>query len=103
LWASTGTKDPKASDVLYIKSLAAPFAVNTMREKMLLALANHGELGSIMSATGGDCKQVIAQFGKRGIDVDSLAALQQGEGAKSFAGSWNELKGVIGSKSALLR
>ena len=103
LWASTGTKDPKASDVLYIKALAAPFTVNTIPEATLIALADHGELGSIMSADGGDCEAVLAQFAKAGIDVDALAAQLQAEGAKSFVKSWNELLGVIGSKSSALK
>src|SRR5208282_3768836 len=64
LWASTGTKDPKASDVLYIKALAAPFTVNTMPEGTLKALADHGELGTSLPADGGDCEEVLAQFGK---------------------------------------
>jgi transaldolase len=103
LWASTGTKDPKASDVLYIKALAAPFTVNTMPEATLIALADHGELGSIMAADGGDCEAVLAQFAKAGINVDILAAQLQAEGAKSFVKSWNELLGVIGSKSSALK
>jgi transaldolase len=103
LWASTGTKDPKSSDVLYIKALAAPFTVNTMPEGTLKALADHGELSEIMSADGGNCEEVLAQFGKAGIDVDALAAKLQDEGAKSFVNSWNELMGVISSKSALLQ
>jgi transaldolase len=103
LWASTGTKDPKASDVLYIKALAAPFTVNTMPEATLIALADHGELGSIMAADGGDCEPVLAQFAKAGINVDILASQLQTEGAKSFVKSWNELLGVIGSKSNTLK
>jgi transaldolase len=103
LWASTGTKDPKASDVLYIKALAAPFTVNTMPEATLKALADHGELGSILPADGGDCEDVLARFAKAGIDVDALAAQLQDEGAKSFVKSWNELMAVITSKSAVLK
>ena len=103
LWASTGTKDPLASDVLYIKALAAPFTVNTMPEGTLKALAEHSELGTIIPADGGDCEQVLAQFAKAGIDVDALAAQLQEEGAKSFVKSWNELMTVINSKSAALR
>jgi transaldolase len=103
LWASTGTKDPKASDVLYIKALAAPFTVNTMPEATLTALADHGELGTILPAEGGDCEEVLAQFAKAGIDVDALAAQLQDEGAKSFVKSWNELMAVITSKSAALK
>ena len=102
LWASTGTKDPKASDVLYIKALAAPFTVNTMPEATLVALADHGELGSIMPADGGDCEAVLAKFAKAGIDAAALAAQLQAEGAKSFVKSWNELLGVIESKSSAL-
>src|SRR3989440_11550931 len=83
LWASTGTKDPKASDVLYIKALAAPFTVNTMPEGTLKALADHGELSEIMSADGGDCEAVLDQFAKAGTDVYALAAKLQEEGAKS--------------------
>jgi transaldolase len=103
LWASTGTKDPKASDVLYVKALAAPFTVNTMPEGTLKALADHGELGSILSADGGDCEEVLTQFAKAGIDVDALAAQLQEEGAKSFVRSWEELLAVIDSKTALLK
>src|SRR5215472_740647 len=103
LWASTGTKDPTASDVLYIKALAAPFTVNTMPEATLKALADHGDLGHILPADGGDCEEVLAQFAKAGIDVDALAAQLQDEGAKSFVKSWNDLMAVITSKSAALR
>ena len=102
LWASTGTKDPRASDVLYIKALAAPFTVNTMPEGTLNALADHGELGTILPADGGDCEEVLAQFAEAGIDVDALAAQLQDEGAKSFVKSWNDLMAVISSKSAAL-
>src|SRR5438874_12937706 len=102
LWASTGTKDPKAPDVLYIKALAAPFTVNTMPEGTLKALADHGDLSEIMSADGGDCEAVLAQFAKAAIDVDALAARLQDEGAKAFVNSWNELMHVIASKSAIL-
>ena len=103
LWASTGTKDPQASDVLYVKALAAPFTVNTMPEGTLKALADHGELSSVLSADGGDCEEVLAKFAKAGIDVDALAAQLQDEGAKAFVKSWNELMQVITSKSAVLK
>jgi transaldolase len=102
LFASTGTKDPKASDVLYIKSLAALNTVNTMPENTLNALADHGDVGPVMAADGGDCERVIAEFGKTGIDVDALAAQLQEEGAKSFVESWNDLMKVIESKSMVL-
>jgi transaldolase len=103
LWASTGTKDPKASDTLYIKALAAPFTVNTMPEGTLKALVDHGEIGSIMAANGGDCEKVLEQFAQADVNVDSLAARLQEEGAKSFVKSWNELMAVIASKSDALK
>jgi transaldolase len=102
LWASTGTKDPKASDVLYIKALAAPFTVNTMPEGTLKAFAEHGEAGAALPADGGDAEEVLARFAGAGVDRDALAATLQDEGAKSFVKSWNDLLGVIASKSATL-
>jgi transaldolase len=103
LWASTGTKDPNASDVLYVKTLAAPFTVNTMPEGTLKALADHGTLGGLMPADGGDSEDVLAQFADAGIDVDVLASQLQADGAKSFVSSWHELMDVIASKSAALQ
>jgi transaldolase len=103
LWASTGTKDPQASDVLYVKALAAPFTVNTMPEATLKALADHGELTGILPADGGDCEEVLAQFAKAGVDVDALATQLQDDGAKSFVKSWSDLMEVLVSKSADLR
>ena len=103
LWASTGTKDPQASDVLYVKALAAPFTVNTMPEATLKALADHGELSGILPADGGDCEEVLTQFAKAGIDIDALATQLQDDGAKSFVKSWSDLMEVLASKSAVLR
>src|SRR6202050_3612976 len=103
LWASTGTKDPKASDLLYVKALAAPFTVNTMPDTTLKALADHGEIGAVLPVDGGDCEDVLAQFGKAGIDIEALAARLQDEGAKSFVQSWNELMVVISEKSAAIK
>jgi len=103
LWASTGTKDHKASDTLYIAALAAPFTVNTMPEDTLKALADHGKISPIMAADGGDCEKVLDRFAQAGVNVDSLASRLQDEGAKSFVKSWNELMAVIASKSAALK
>jgi transaldolase len=100
LWASTGTKDPSASDVLYIRALAAPFTVNTMPEGTLKALADHGALGEMLPADGGDSEQTLSQFARAGVDVDALASQLQDEGAKSFVNSWRELMDVIAGKSA---
>ena len=103
LWASTGTKDPKTSDVLYITSLAAPFTINTIPEDTLKAFADHGELGATLSAHGGNCEEVLVKFAEAGIDTDSLAARLQEEGAKSFVKSWNELMQCIASKSEAIK
>jgi transaldolase len=103
LWASTGTKDPAASDILYVKALAAPFTVNTMPEGTLNALAKHRSLGAILPADGGECEEILAQFARVGIDIDALATRLQEEGAKSFVKSWNGLMDVITSKSAVLK
>lgn len=103
LWASTGTKDPNASDILYIKALASLFTVNTIPEKTLLALADHGEIGPLMAADGGDCEKVLEQFAKAGVDVDALAAQLQDEGAKAFVKSWKELLQVVATKSEKLK
>jgi Transaldolase. len=86
-----------------VKALAAPLTVNTMPEGTLKAFADHGEIGPALPVDGGDCEQVLAQFGKVGTrPIDALAAQLQDEGAKSFVKSWNDLMGVIASKSAAL-
>jgi len=103
LWASTGTKDPGVSDILYVTELAAPFTVNTMPEATLKALAKANQIGSILPADGGDCENVLAEFARAGIDIGELAARLQEEGARSFVKSWNELMAVIASKSAILQ
>jgi len=103
LWASTGTKDPRASDVLYVKALAAPFTVNTMPEATLKALAGHKQLASILPADGGDCEQVLVQFAKAGIDVDALATQLQEDGVKAFIKSWDELMSVVADKAEGIR
>jgi transaldolase len=103
LWASTGTKSPKASDVLYVEALAAPFTVNTMPEGTLKAFADHGKLGKPMPIDGGDADAELAKFAAAKIEVGGLAKQLQDDGAKSFVKSWNDLMGVITDKSAVLK
>jgi transaldolase len=103
LWASTGVKDPNASDILYVKVLAAPFTVNTMPEGTLKAFADHGEVGEILAPDGGDCESVLAAFGKAGIDVDQVAQRLQDEGAASFVKSWNDLMDCVAAKGTAMR
>jgi len=103
LWASTGTKDPNASDVLYVEALAAPFTVNTMPDTTLKAFADHGKTGTVLAADGGDAELVISEFAHAGIDVDALAQQLQTSGADAFVKSWNGLLEVIASKSDALQ
>ena len=100
LWASSGTKDPRASDVLYVRALAAPFTVNTLPEQTLNALAVRTGVGEILPADGGNSEEVLAQFARAGIDVNALAKRLQEEGVKAFVNSWTELLSVIAFKSA---
>ena len=99
LWASTGTKDPDASDVLYIKALQAPFTINTMPEETLLDFADHGAIGARLPADGGDAEATFARFALAGVDADALAAQLQKEGADAFVQSWNDLLERIAAKS----
>jgi transaldolase len=95
LWASTGTKDPEASDVLYIEGFASPFTINTMPEPTLKAFAEHGEVGELVPADGGDADEVLADFEGAGIGVDALAARLQEEGKQAFAKSWDDMLKTI--------
>ena len=100
LWASTGTKDPKASATLYVDALATPFTVNTMPDGTLQALAAKTEVGALSASDDGS--EMLARFAAAGINVDALAAELQDQGAKSFVNSWNDLMAVIDSKSHAL-
>ncbi len=102
LWASTGTKDPSVSDVLYIRALAAPFTVNTMPEKVLNSLAEHGDISTLMRADGANCEELLREFAAVGIDIHTLAHRLQKEAVESFVKSWNELMRVIASKGVIL-
>jgi transaldolase len=103
LWASTGTKDPKAPDILYVKSLAAPHTVNTMPENTLHALADHGEIGAMLPHDGGDAERELAEFTRAGVDIDALAEQLQREGAAAFVKSWDDLMQCLVEKSATLK
>jgi len=102
LFASTGTKDPEASDTLYVEAFAAPDTINTMPDKTLLALADHGEIKGAMPTDGGDSEQVFQAHRDQDIDVDSLGEVLQKEGADAFVKSWKELLKTIESESARL-
>jgi transaldolase len=101
LWASTGTKDPKASELLYVQSLAAAHTVNTMPEATLKALAAHAELVEPVLDDGGS-EELLGQFSALGIDVDALAATLQEQGAQAFTKSWRDLMAVLSAKSVAI-
>jgi transaldolase len=103
LWASTGTKDPKLPDLLYVSALAAPHSIDTMPEKTLLALADHDQIGAMLPRDGGDAEDVLARFTRAGIDLDALGEKLQRDGAAAFVASWNDLLACIEKKSATLR
>jgi transaldolase len=103
LWASTGTKDPEASDVLYIEALAAPDTINTIPEKTLLAFEDHGQVRGAMPVDGGDAEKVLAEFTGAGIDHAVIAVELQREGAESFDKSWNDLMDCLRSKAEQLK
>jgi transaldolase len=98
LWASTGTKDPNASDVMYIENLIAPLTVNTMPEKTLLAFADHGKAERLMPLDDPGIESTLAQFKAQGIEVEALAKLLQKEGADAFVKSWHELLATVGDR-----
>ena len=102
MWAGAGTKDPKASDILYVKALAAPFTVNTMSEETLKSLAAHTELGELLRPDGGSSEDVLRWFAEAGVDVETLAAQLQDEGRKSFVKSWDDLMTVFTAKGGSL-
>jgi transaldolase len=103
LFASTGTKDPQASDVLYVESLAAPDTINTMPDETLRAFAAHGRVGAPLPTDGGEAEPVLREFAAAGVDVDALAATLQTEGAEAFDQSWNDLMRRLDEKSAALK
>jgi len=103
LWASTGTKDPNLPDTYYIHALASELTINTMPEKTLLAFGEHGAVGDLLPADGGDAEDVLTRIATAGIDVDALAATLQTEGAAAFVKSWDDLLSCIGSKSDEVR
>lgn len=102
LWASTGTKDPKASDTLYVEALAAPDTINTVPEKTLRAFADHGKVRRALADDGGDFATTLEKIAAAGVDIDALAAQLQRDGADAFVTSWNQLLQRIADKARSL-
>ncbi|HEY3859626.1 MAG TPA: transaldolase [Gammaproteobacteria bacterium] len=103
LWASTGTKDPQASDTLYMEALAAPDTISTVPEKTLQAFADHGKLRGVLPQDGGDSKTVLSAFTQAGVDIHALAERLQREGTEAFAKSWHELMQRVAEKAKALK
>lgn len=102
LFASTSTKDPKVSDVLYVDGLAAPNTVNTMPQNTLKAAADHATAGGTLSRDGGDGALTLGEFEKAGVGIAGLAERLQNDGAADFVKSWRDLLGAIDAKSKTL-
>ena len=100
MWASTSTKDPNASDILYVHGLAAPFTINTMPDDTLEAFYDHGDIDESMPADGGNVDERLKVFADAGVDTGQLAAKLQSDGAKSFVTAWNELIDRIRTQAA---
>jgi transaldolase len=98
LWASTGTKDPKAPETLYVEALAAPDTIDTMPEKTLMAFAQQGRVGAPMPLDGGYAEQTIAEIRREGVDIEALADKLQKDGGDSFAKSWAALLAGLDDK-----
>jgi transaldolase len=102
LWASTKTKDPAASDTLYVSGLASPNTVNTMPDSTLEAFYDHGVVGAALPTEGGDADETLAQFAAAGVDKATLAAKLQDEGATAFDNSWTDLLAKIDAQRTRL-
>ena len=102
LWASTSTKDPEARDTLYVEALAAPNTINTIPDKTLKAVADHGEFSGVMATDGAEAEKMLDRFREAGVDLDALAAQLQREGAEKFSDSWHALlKDIQGERQRL--
>lgn len=102
LWASTGTKDPIYSDVLYVERLIAPGVINTMPEKTLRAFADHGDVDTALDADPAEAERALAQAAGAGLDLAAITAELEREGVESFCDSYDELLRCIESRLAAL-
>lgn len=102
LWASTGTKNPEYSDVLYVDHLIGPDTVNTLPEATLEAFADHGTLARTVDASYDEADRVWQALADVGVDMDDVAAQLEREGVDAFMKSFDELIEVLGAKAAEL-
>jgi transaldolase len=102
LWASTGTKDPHYSDVLYVSELVGPDVVNTMPEKTLRAFADHGEVARTVDPDPRPADEVLTAAGSAGVDLDRITAELEREGVRAFCDSYHQLLDCIENKLGAL-
>jgi transaldolase len=96
LMASTGVKDPELSDTLYVTELVAPDLVNTMPEKTMEAVFDHGVItGNTITSNYGDARSALASIDALGISYDEIVSLLEQEGVDKFIVSWNELVATV--------
>jgi transaldolase len=98
LWASTGTKDPAYSDVLYVERLIAPGVVNTMPEATLKAFADHGEARRTLDTDANEAERVLAQAAEQGVELSAITTQLEREGVQAFCDSYHDLLDCIESK-----
>lgn len=98
LWASTGTKNPAYSDVLYVEALIAPGVVNTMPQQTLNAFADHGRVERALDGDLGETERTLGQVSQAGIDLQQITAELEREGVEAFSDSYQELRRCIESK-----
>jgi len=92
LWASTGTKNPDYPDTLYVDQLVVADTVNTMPEKTLHAVADHGKItGDTVTGTGGEAQRHFDALSAAGVDVTDVFLTLENEGVEKFEKSWEEL------------
>jgi transaldolase len=102
LWASTGTKNPEYSDVLYVTELIGPDVINTMPAKTLHAFADHGEVVRTLDTDPAGAEQTLADAAAAGVDLAAVTTALEREGVRSFCVSYHELMGCIDQKLVAL-
>lgn len=102
LWASTGTKNPQYSDVLYVDSLIGPDTVNTVPPATFTAYRDHGQPALTLESGLDEARQVFSDLAAIGLNLSQVTQQLQEEGVKSFMDSFNSLTDAITSKRAIL-
>ncbi|HUO71437.1 MAG TPA: transaldolase [Solirubrobacteraceae bacterium] len=98
LWASTSTKNPAYSDVLYVEELIGPRTVNTMPRETIEAFADHGRVAQTLERDVDEARRALDRFAEAGIDYDDVVAVLEREGVEKFADSFKKLLDGVASK-----